>query len=127
MSCVSHAFASVHCCLVVTCWEWADLLALVGDAYCIFVTFPCGILVQVWYLIVSFPDLCRLSYSKKDTNEKNNNKQTIILITELTISVLILMKLYLGSYSRSDCYVKLYMCEQFSPSSPLFILLCVCL
>ena len=26
-----------------------------------FVTFPCGILVQVWYLIVSFPDLCRLS------------------------------------------------------------------
>ena len=28
-SCVSHAFASVHCCLVVTCWERADLLALV--------------------------------------------------------------------------------------------------
>ena len=62
MSCVSHAFASVHCCLVVTCWERADLLALVGDVYCIFVTFPCGILGQVWYLIVLFPDLCRLSY-----------------------------------------------------------------
>ena len=30
--------------------------------YCIFVTFPCGILGQVWYLIVSFPDLSRLSY-----------------------------------------------------------------
>ena len=29
VSCVSHAFASVHCCLVVTCWERADLLALV--------------------------------------------------------------------------------------------------
>ena len=29
---------------------------------CIFVTFPCGILGQVWYLIVSFPDLCLLSY-----------------------------------------------------------------
>ena len=29
---------------------------------CIFVTFPRGILGQVWYLIVSFPDLCRLSY-----------------------------------------------------------------
>ena len=27
-----------------------------------FVTFPCGILGQVWYLIVSFPDLCCLSY-----------------------------------------------------------------
>ena len=54
VSCVSHALASVHCCLVVTCWERADLLALVGDVYCIFVTFPCGILGQVWYLIVSF-------------------------------------------------------------------------
>ena len=34
--CVSHAFAFVHCCLVVTCWERADLLALVGDVYYIF-------------------------------------------------------------------------------------------
>ena len=40
----------------------ADLLALVGDVYCIFVTFPCGILGQVWYLIVFIPDHCRLSY-----------------------------------------------------------------
>ena len=55
--CVLCAFASVHC-----CWERAGLLALVGDVYCIFVTFQCGILGQVWYLIVSFPDLCRLSY-----------------------------------------------------------------
>ena len=54
VSCVSHAFASVHCCLVVTCWERADLLALVGDVYCMFVTFPCGILGQVWYLIYLF-------------------------------------------------------------------------
>ena len=28
----------------------------------IFVTFPFGILGQVWYLIVSIPDLCCLSY-----------------------------------------------------------------
>ena len=62
MSCVSHAFASVHCCFVVTCRERANLLALVGDVYCIFVTFPCGILGQMWYLIVLFPDLCHLSY-----------------------------------------------------------------
>ena len=26
------------------------------------VTFPCGILGQVWYLIVSIPDLCHISY-----------------------------------------------------------------
>ena len=61
VSCVSHAFASVHCCLVATCWAGVDLVTLVGDVYCIFVTFPCGILGQVWYLIVSFPDLCLLS------------------------------------------------------------------
>ena len=40
----------------------AGLLTLVGDVYCICVTFPCGILGQVWYLIVSFPDLCLLFY-----------------------------------------------------------------
>ena len=49
VSCVSHAFAFVHCCLVVTCRKRVDLLALVGDVYCIFVTFPYGILGQMWY------------------------------------------------------------------------------
>ena len=32
------------------------------DLVCVFVTFPCGILGQVWYLIISPPDLCHLSY-----------------------------------------------------------------
>ena len=61
MSCVCHAFASVQycCCIVVNCWEEADLLVLVFD--CIFVTFPCGLLGQVWYLLILIPDLCRLS------------------------------------------------------------------
>ena len=36
------------------------LLFVIFD--CVFVTFPCGILGQVWYLIVSIPDLCRISY-----------------------------------------------------------------
>ena len=62
MSCVSHAFASVHCWHVVICWEKVDLLALVGDVSCMFVTFPCGILGRVWYLIVLVPDLCLISY-----------------------------------------------------------------
>ena len=26
---------------------------------CVFATFPCGILGQVWYLIVSIPELCQ--------------------------------------------------------------------
>ena len=39
-SSVSHAFTSVHCCLVVTCWERADLLDLVGDIFLDFCYFP---------------------------------------------------------------------------------------
>ena len=30
--------------------------------YCIVVTFPCGVLCQVWYLIISIPDLFLLTY-----------------------------------------------------------------
>ena len=60
--CVCHAFASAHCCLVVTCLERADLLALILKLNCVIVTFPFGILGQVWYLIVSIPDLSPLSY-----------------------------------------------------------------
>ena len=44
--CVCHAFASAHCCLVVTCWERADLLAVVCG-FRVTVTFPFGILGQV--------------------------------------------------------------------------------
>ena len=32
----------------------ADLLAIVCDVYCDFVTFPFGVLGQVWYLIYRF-------------------------------------------------------------------------
>ena len=49
--------ASVYMCFVVTCWKRADLLALVCGVYC-----AIGILGQVWYLIVSIPDLCTLTY-----------------------------------------------------------------
>ena len=31
---------------------------------CVFVTFPHGVLGQVWYLIISIPDLCLLPYFK---------------------------------------------------------------
>ena len=31
---------------------------------CVFVTFPCGVLGPVWYLIVLIPDLCHLSHFK---------------------------------------------------------------
>ena len=57
--------ASVYMCLVVTCWERADLLALVCGVLLLVCHFPIGILGQVWYLIVSIPDLCTLTYFKQ--------------------------------------------------------------
>ena len=35
ISSACHAFAPVHCCLVVACWERADLLALACDVNCV--------------------------------------------------------------------------------------------
>ena len=63
MFCLCHVFLSVHCSLVVTCWEKADLLAVLYVMfYCVFVPFQCGFLGQVWCFIVSIPDLCVLFY-----------------------------------------------------------------
>ena len=58
-----HACLSVHCSLVITCWERAGLLVFCMRCFfCVFVTFQCNLLGQVWYLIVSILDLCLLSY-----------------------------------------------------------------
>ena len=62
--CLCHIVTSVSYSLMITCWERADLLAFlyVMCFFCVFcvflVTFPFGVLVQVWYLIVSIPDIC---------------------------------------------------------------------
>ena len=59
MFCVFYAVLSVHCSLVAICWERAGLLALLYVMFsCVIVTFPCVVLGQVWYLIVSIPDFC---------------------------------------------------------------------
>ena len=67
---VCHAVLSVHCSLVINCWERTNLLALLYVIFsCVFVTFPCGVLGQVWCLIVSIHDICLLPYlDDKDTN-----------------------------------------------------------
>ena len=54
---------SVPCTLVVTWWESVGLFALVCVIFfCVFFTFPYGVLDQVWYFIVSIPGLCLLPY-----------------------------------------------------------------
>ena len=53
VSCVS-LFLSVHRSLVITCWERANLLALLRVLfYSVFVTFPCGVL-GTWLSFVMF-------------------------------------------------------------------------
>ena len=37
---------------------------------CVFVTFPCGILGQVCYLIVSIPDICHIFYFEIQIRKK---------------------------------------------------------
>ena len=55
---------SVPCILVITCFERTDLLALLCVMFpCVYVTFPYSVSGQMWYLIVSIPDLCLLLYS----------------------------------------------------------------
>ena len=61
--CLCHTALSVPRSLVVTCWQRADLLALLFMGFsCVFVTFLHGDLGQVCYLIVPIPDLCILPY-----------------------------------------------------------------
>ena len=46
---------------MVICWERANLLALFYVMFLCVVTYPCGVLGQVGYLIVSISDPCILT------------------------------------------------------------------
>ena len=67
--CVKHLMpVTAHC--LVACWVGSSVRVV----FCVFVTFPCGVLGQVWYLIVSIvsiPYLCILTYFNKNANSNN--------------------------------------------------------
>ena len=68
----------VHCSPVVTCWERADLLALLYVMFaCVFDTFPYGVLGQVWHLILSIPDLFFLFASTRTCYDLTSRKLVI--------------------------------------------------
>ena len=61
--CFMFVFIMLSCLFLTALWspagEKSDLLALSCVIFsCVFVTFQYGDLSQVWYLIVSIPDLC---------------------------------------------------------------------
>ena len=73
---VCHAVFIVLCRLVIICWEPANLLVLLYVMFsCGFVSFLCGVLGQVWCLIVSIPDFCILPHIV--ITNKLKNKQTV--------------------------------------------------
>ena len=88
--------ASVYMCFVVTCWEMADLLALVCGVCCEFVTFPlvswvrCGtylyrFLIFAPLLTSSTPDLNVLLHVRQTTSHHLPNKTTSDIIWRLCI------------------------------------------
>ena len=67
---VYYTVLPVPCSLMVTCWESADLLALLYVMFSwVFVTFQYGVLGQVWCLIVLIPDLGFFLGLIKDTTQ----------------------------------------------------------
>ena len=70
MSCACHAFAFVHSALWSPVGKWLISWLSFVMFNCVCVTFPCvipcGILGQVWYMTVSFPERCLLSYLSQD-------------------------------------------------------------
>ena len=63
--------ASVYMCFVVTCWERADLLALICGVYCEFVTFPliswvrCGTCLYRFLIFAPLLTLCLLCFRSR--------------------------------------------------------------
>ena len=58
------AFVMLSCLFIAALWslDGKGLASwLSGMFYCVFVTFPCGVLGLVWYLIVLIPDLSLLA------------------------------------------------------------------
>ena len=89
--CLYYTILSVPCSHVITCWERTDLLVLLCVMFpCVFGTFPYGVSGQVWYLIISTPDLClplyflrfcssQTIYSVLLNNIKDENKSALLI------------------------------------------------
>ena len=59
-------FVIHYCLFIAALWspdgKDSPLGYLICNVSLCFVTFPCGVLGQVWYLVVLIPDLCLLTF-----------------------------------------------------------------
>ena len=90
LSCVCYAFA--HVCLLMPCGHQLGKSGPLGSN-CVFVIFLCGILGQVWYLIVLIPDLCPLSYFTMP--------KSAITVSQMNIPKLTCKRQWVGHSSRT--------------------------
>ena len=65
---------------------------------CEVVTFPFGILGQVWCLIVSIPDFCPLSYFYYESVKYHAPENIKLLLSYIICSIFFNGKLYVGTY-----------------------------
>ena len=94
---------TVSCSLVVTCWDRTELFVplYVMFSY-VFVTFPYVVLGQVWYSLVSIPDLLPYSFA-----QGHNAAQPVGLEPATTLSQLkhstteYCASIYCGEYNES--------------------------
>ena len=92
---------------MVTCWERADLLALLYAIFAyVFVTFPYGVLGQVWYLIVWIPGRCLLfliylmhKYAKFDQNISFTSRVMSMVMGQQTDSYVVYSDLLVVNFS----------------------------
>ena len=107
----------LSCCLV---WSLQPCGHLLGNGWPL-VTFPCGVPVQMWYLIVSIPDLCLLLTLKHGVSlsvtrflHQNKSDLVAILYVKVLIATSLLptiheqsLDLQTGNYviNREPCHV----------------------
>ena len=75
---IIFVIVTLSCLIIAALWspagKKANLLALLCVMfYCVFITYPCGVLGQVWHLIVSISDLCLLTCFVKDVSGQGQN------------------------------------------------------
>ena len=72
---------------------------------CVFVTFSCGILGWVRYLIVSIPDLCRLSYFHIQTMFWMHRRNILSLVFHIqTMFWVLSRRIYFWYFISKLCY-----------------------
>ena len=105
---------------MVTCWERADILALVCDVSLRSCHFPIDILGHVWCLTVSSSDLFPLSYLQNCVSKNQRQVSTFFhksaeIVLLLICSLLLFRKycLFYASAAYTHIYAKIILSQKF--------------